>query len=389
MQNFDEIIDRKNTNCVKHDGMESFIGAKDAIPMWVADMDFRTPKFIIDSIKKRLEHEILGYTFRSDIFYKSIIDWHKRRHGWQLKKEWLSFSPGVVAGFAIAIEQLTDIGDKIIVQPPVYFPFFQTINALNRVTVNNPLKLKNGRLNMDFDNLSNIIDNKTKAIIISNPHNPGGTVWTKQELLKLNDICLKNNVLVVSDEIHADIVYQPHKYTPFASISKEASMNSITVMSHSKTFNTAGLSTSYVFTENKQMLEKYNKLLNTYHLNGGNIFGTEALIAAYNYGEEWLEDLISYLSGNIEFVDNYLKMNTPKIKAIIPESTFLIWLDCRALGLNSNELKDFFYNKSKVAVNEGISFGQEGEGFMRLNIGSPRSIIEKAMRQIKQAYDKL
>lgn len=198
MQNFDEIIDRKNTNCVKHDGMESFIGAKDAIPMWVADMDFRTPKFIIDSIKKRLEHEILGYTFRSDIFYKSIIDWHKRRHGWQLKKEWLSFSPGVVAGFAIAIEQLTDIGDKIIVQPPVYFPFFQTINALNRVTVNNPLKLENGRLNMDFDNLSNIIDNKTKAIIISNPHNPGGTVWTKQELLTLNDICLKNNILVIA-----------------------------------------------------------------------------------------------------------------------------------------------------------------------------------------------
>lgn len=371
MQNFDEIIDRKNTNCVKHDGMESFIGAKDAIPMWVADMDFRTPKFIIDSIKKRLEHEILGYTFRSDIFYKSIIDWHKRRHGWQLKKEWLSFSPGVVAGFAIAIEQLTDIGDKIIVQPPVYFPFFQTINALNRVTVNNPLKLENGRLNMDFDNLSNIIDNKTKAIIISNPHNPGGTVWTKQELLTLNDICLKNNILVISDEIHADIVYQPHKYTPFASISKEASMNSITVMSHSKTFNIAGLSTSYVFTENKLMLEKYNKLLNTYHLNGGNIFGTEALIAAYNYGEEWLEDLISYLSGNIEFVDNYLKQKIPKIKAIIPESTFLIWLDCRDLGLNSNELKDFFYNKSKVAVNEGISFGQEGEGFMRLNIGTP------------------
>lgn len=389
MQNFDEIIDRKNTNCVKHDGMESFIGAKDAIPMWVADMDFRTPKFIIDSIKKRLEHEILGYTFRSDIFYKSIIDWHKRRHGWQLKKEWLSFSPGVVAGFAIAIEQLTDIGDKIIVQPPVYFPFFQTINALNRVTVNNPLKLENGRLNMDFDNLSNIIDNKTKAIIISNPHNPGGTVWTKQELLTLNDICLKNNILVISDEIHADIVYQPHKYTPFASISKEASMNSITVMSHSKTFNIAGLSTSYVFTENKLMLEKYNKLLNTYHLNGGNIFGTEALIAAYNYGEEWLEDLISYLSGNIEFVDNYLKQKIPKIKAIIPESTFLIWLDCRDLGLNSNELKDFSYNKSKVAVNEGISFGQEGEGFMRLNIGTPRSIVEKAMTQIKHAYDKL
>jgi len=389
MQNFNEIVDRRNTNSVKHDGMEAFIEAKDAIPMWVADMDFKTPKFIIDSIKKRLEHEILGYTFRSDIFYKSIIDWHKRRHGWKLKKEWLSFSPGVVAGFAIAIEQLTNIGDKIIVQPPVYFPFFQTINALNRVTVNNPLKLENGRLNMDFDNLSKIIDNKTKAIIISNPHNPGGTVWTKQELLKLNDICLKNNILVISDEIHADIVYQPHKYIPFASISQEASMNSITVMSHSKTFNTAGLSTSYVFTENKQMLEKYNKMLNTYHLSGGNIFGTEALIAAYNYGEKWLEDLISYLSGNVEFVDNYLKQNTPKIKAIIPESTFLIWLDCRDLGLNSSELKDFFYNKAKVAVNEGVSFGQEGEGFMRLNIGSPRSIVEKAMTQIKHAYDKL
>ena len=387
MQNFDEIIDRKNTNCVKHDGMESFIEQRCYSHVGCRH-GFQNAKIHYRFNKKRLEHEILGYTLGA-IFYKSIIDWHKRRHGWQLKKEWLSFSPGVVAGFAIAIEQLTDIGDKIIVQPPVYFPFFQTINALNRVTVNNPLKLENGRLNMDFDNLSNIIDNKTKAIIISNPHNPGGTVWTKQELLTLNDICLKNNILVISDEIHADIVYQPHKYTPFASISKEASMNSITVMSHSKTFNIAGLSTSYVFTENKLMLEKYNKLLNTYHLNGGNIFGTEALIAAYNYGEEWLEDLISYLSGNIEFVDNYLKQKIPKIKAIIPESTFLIWLDCRDLGLNSNELKDFFYNKSKVAVNEGISFGQEGEGFMRLNIGTPRSIVEKAMTQIKHAYDKL
>jgi cystathionine beta-lyase len=387
--NFDEIINRKNTQCVKYDAMEAFLGVKDAIPMWVADMDFKTPPFIIDAIKRRLEHEILGYSIRSEGFYQSIIHWLQKRHGWAVQKEWISFSPGVVAGFTIALEQLTEKGDKIMVQPPVYFPFFQTIEALDRKTVYNPLKLENGRLNMDFDNLMKQIDSKTKVLIISNPHNPGGSVWTKQELLRLNEICLEHQILVISDEIHADVVYSPHKHVPFASISQEAALNSITVMSHSKTFNTAGLTTSYVISENKELLDKYNKGLYTGHLNMGNIFGTEALIAAYNYGGEWLEELLVYLKNNIDFVSAYFDNYFPKMKVIVPESTFLVWIDCREMNMSSDELKTFFFNEANVAVNEGSVFGPGGEGFVRMNIGCPLSTIEKALEQIRRAYEQL
>lgn len=386
--NFDEPINRKNTNSIKHDGMQAFLGIDDAIPMWVADMDFKSPPFIIDAIKKRLEHEVFGYSIKPDSFFDSIVNWMQRRHDWKIKKEWISFSPGVVAGFTLAIEQFSNPGDKIIVQQPVYFPFFHSINDTGRKLVNNPLKLENGRLNFDLEDLKIKIDSDTKMLLLCNPHNPGGSVWTKQELLELSKICNDNSIIVVSDEIHSDIVYSPAKHTPYASVSENAAQNSLTVMSHSKTFNVAGLTTSFVISANNDLLDKYNKALGIPHLHMGNIFGTEALIAAYNYGEEWLTELIQYLKENIDFVDEFIKQNMPKLRVIVPESTFLIWIDCRELGLSNSELREFFLKESKVAVNEGSLFGEAGNGFIRMNIGCTKQTIVKALNQIKESYYK-
>ncbi|MDA3893717.1 MAG: pyridoxal phosphate-dependent aminotransferase [Salinivirgaceae bacterium] len=385
--NFDEQVNRNNTNCIKHDGLESFLGVKDVIPMWVADMDFKSPSFIIDAIKKRLEHEVLGYSIKPDEFYQSIINWLDKKHQWKIEKDWISFSPGVVAGFTLAIEQFTKPGDKIIVQPPVYFPFFDSVKNTNRIMVENPLKLEDGRLNFDFEDLKNKIDSNTKLLLLCNPHNPGGSVWTKDELLELSKICVANNVLVVSDEIHADIVYAPAKHIPYATISDEAAQNSLTVMSHSKTFNVAGLTTSFVISANNELLVKYNRGLNTPHLHMGNIFGTEALIAAYSHGEEWLAELILYLKSNIDYVDAFFKEHLPKIKVIVPESTFLIWIDCRELGLSGKELSELFLKKAKVAVNEGSIFGLTGEGFMRMNIGCTKETVKLALNRINEAFN--
>ncbi|MBI9067819.1 MAG: pyridoxal phosphate-dependent aminotransferase [Salinivirgaceae bacterium] len=382
--NFDEIINRKNTDCVKVDAMEMFLNVKDAIPMWVADMDFKTPPFIIAALKKRLEHEVLGYSIKPDAYFSSIINWMQKMHNWKINKEWITFSPGVVAGFTIAIEQFTKPGDKIIVQPPVYFPFFHSITDTGRELVNNPLKLENGRLNFDFEDLKNKITPDVKMLLLCNPHNPGGSVWTKEELIKINTLCLENNILVVSDEIHADIVYKPNSFVPFASISDDAANNSITIRSHSKTFNVAGLTTSYLIIPNKTLLNAYNKKLNTPHLYMGNIFGTEALTAAYENGSEWLIELLSYLHENIKLVTDFFDLNYPKIKVINPESTFLIWIDCRELGLSGKELNNLFLHKIKVAINEGSMFGLGGEGFIRMNIGCPKSIVQQALNRINE-----
>jgi cystathionine beta-lyase len=385
--NFDEIVNRNNTNCVKHDGLKNFLKVEDALPMWVADMDFKSPPCIADALKKRVEHGVFGYTFRSDAFFDSIINWMQKRHQWNIEKDWISFSPGVVAGFTLAIEQFTNPGDKIIVQPPVYFPFFQSVDDTKRTTVYNPLKLVDGRFTFDFDDLEAKIDDKTKMLLLCNPHNPCGSVWTKDELLKLQAICQKHNILVVSDEIHADIIYAPAKHIPYASISESAAMNSITVMSHSKTFNVAGLTTSFVICKNQELLKKYNKGLQIPHLHMGNIFGNEALVAAYNQGEPWLEELLDYLKNNVAVVDSFVKKQLPQIKLIKPESTFLLWLDCRALNLSAKELGNLFLHDAKVAVNEGSMFGPGGEGFVRLNIGCPRSVLEKALNQMREAIN--
>jgi cystathionine beta-lyase len=383
--NFDEIIAREQTNCVKYDLRKMFFGTENVLPMWVADMDFRTPDFIIDAIKSRLGHEILGYSIRGEAFNESIAGWMKKRHDWEIQKDWISFSPGVVPALNMLVLAFTKPGDKIVVQPPVYFPFFMAIENNGRQKVENPLKLKNGRLCMDFEDLK-IKAKGAKLILISHPHNPGGSVWTKEELTELAQICLENNVLMVSDEIHSDLLFEGFKHVPLASLSDEIAMQTITCNAPSKTFNLAGLATSYLIIPNKELLDRYNKILNDeLHINMGNLFGPIALNSAYQHGEEWLAQLLEYVWENVCFVDDFLKWHIPQIKAIIPESTYMIWLDCRQLRLTGDELKDFFINDAKVGFNDGRVFGTGGEGFMRMNVACPGPMVKKALGQIKGA----
>jgi cystathionine beta-lyase len=386
--NFDEIITRENTDCVKYDIRKLFFGKEDVLPMWVADMDFRTPDFIIDAVKNRLEHEILGYTFRGKGFNQAIIHWMEKRHGWKIKKDWISFSPGVVPAVNMLVLALTNPGDMIIVQPPVYFPFFSAIQNNNRIKVENPLKLENGRLNMDLDDLA-LKAKDAKMLIISHPHNPGGSVWTREELNRMGEICVENDVIIISDEIHSDLIFPEYEHIPLASLSDEIAQQTITCNAPSKTFNLAGLATSFLIIPNTDYLEKYNAMLNDkLHVNMGNLFGNVALTAAYHHGDVWLKQLLNYVWKNVEYVAEFCEQHLPQIKVIKPESTYMIWLDCRELGFEGDDLKNLFINKAKLGLNDGRQFGTGGEGFMRMNVACPKSTVKKAMEQLREAVPK-
>lgn len=383
--NFDEIINREGTHSIKYALREKLFGNKDALPLWVADMDFRTPDFVMDAIRERASHEVLGYTIRPESFYESIINWNRRKHGWEIKREWISYSPGVVPAVNMAIMAFSKPGDKVIVQPPVYHPFFHAIRNNDREVLENPLKLNNGRFEMDFDDLESKIDDRTSMILLSSPHNPGGTVWHAEELRRLGDICRKHGIIIISDEIHADLVLYDNKHTPLASISPEIADITVTAMAPSKTFNLAALATSYVVATNPELLKKFNKVLEQVHVYMGNVFGTVALEAAYNHGSEWLEQLLDYLEDNIDFVDEYVKKNIPGVEVIIPEATYLVMLDFRKLGLDNKSLKDLMIHKAGVAMNDGASFGKEGDGFQRMNVACPRSVLEEGLQKIEKA----
>ncbi|MBE0638311.1 MAG: putative C-S lyase [Bacteroidales bacterium] len=387
--NFDEIIPRANTDCVKYDLRRLYFGTEDVIPMWVADMDFRTPDFIIEALKRRLDHEILGYSIRSKSFTGAIANWMKTRHNWKINPNWISFSPGVVPAINMLVLAFTQPGDRIIVQPPVYFPFFSAVDNNGRIRVDNPLKLNNGRLYMDFEDLRKKAKG-AKMMIISHPHNPGGSVWTKHELMELGEICLEHNILIISDEIHSDLIFPPHKHIPLALISEAIAQQTITCNAPSKTFNLAGLSTSYLIIPNKTLLERYNRTVNDeLHLGMGNLMGTIALESAYNWGNEWLGQLIDYIQENIKLVVDFCKTNLPEISPVMPESTYMIWLDCRKMMFEGDALKEFFVQKAKVGLNDGRVFGQGGEGFMRMNVACPRSLVLEALERIKQAKSAL
>lgn len=386
--NFDEIVPRENTDCVKYDLRKVLFNSGDVLPMWVADMDFRTPDFIIDALKSRLDHEILGYTFRGKEFNLAIVDWMEKRHGWKIKDGWLSFSPGVVPAVNMLVLALTEPGDKIIIQPPVYFPFFSAVQKNDRTLVENPLSLEYGRLNMDLDDLAKKAKD-AKMLIISHPHNPGGSVWTREELTKMAEICLENNVIMVSDEIHSDLVFPWNTHIPLASLSDDIAQQTITCNAPSKTFNLAGLATSFLIIPNKTCLDTYNAMLNEkLHANMGNLFGAVALKAAYDHGEEWLGQLLDYVWQNVEYVAGYCENHIPQIKVMKPEATYMIWLDCRDLGLEGDALKDFFVKDAKLGLNEGRMFGTGGDGFMRMNLACPKSIAERAMENLRQAVEK-
>ncbi len=384
--NFDEVINRKGTSCVKYDGLkDAYQGKENLIPLWVADMDFATPDFIIDALKKRCEHPIFGYTFDDDEYYASILTWLHYKYNWKAEREWITYIPGIVKGIGLAVQCFTKPGDKVIIQPPVYHPFRLVPTRMGREVVYNPLKLEDGVYKMDFEQLESLIDKDCKMLILSNPHNPGGIVWEKEALVKLAQICSAHGILVISDEIHAEMTYPQFRHHPFATVSPEAAACSVTFMAPSKTFNIAGIVSSYAIVPDAQLREKFYSFLEAGELNAGTIFAFTATKAAYTYGAEWLQQMRSYVIENVNFVDEYLKKNIPQIKAYRPQASFLIWLDCRELGLSQPDLVHLFEDKAGLALNDGTMFGKEGEGFMRLNVGCPRSILSKALESLKKA----
>jgi cystathionine beta-lyase len=383
--NFDEQIKRERTNCIKYDLRKGVFGKDDVLPLWVADMDFRTPDFIINALRKRLDHEILGYTFRSESYHEAIIDWMQRRHGWTIQKEWISFSPGVVAGLTLAVESFSEPGDEVVLLPPVYSPFFDSIRLTKRKMIENPLKLVNGRYTFDLDDLKLKVTDKTKLLLLCNPQNPGGMVWTREELTALANFCLEHKILVISDEIHSDLIFKGYKHIPFATLSDEIEKNCIVCMAPSKTFNLAGLTTSFIVAPNKRLHTSYERTLRIPHLHMGNIFGTVALEAAYRHGDDWLAQLIDYLWDNYLFMETYLKANLPEVVVMRPEATYLVWLDFSAFGLSDNQINDKII-QSGVGLNRGIQFGTQGSGYMRINIGCTRVMLEEALKRIVEAF---
>ncbi len=383
---FDEIIERRGTHSIKFDSMQELWGRNDLIPMWVADMDFRTPSFIVEAIKKRMEHEIFGYTKPSDEYFNSIIRWVDKRYGMKVCKEEIQYIAGIVPGIHHAVCALSEKGDKIMIQPPVYHPFKQVIEGTGRSVVQSPLILRDGRYYMDFDSMRKQIQG-CKLYILCNPHNPGGVVWSREELKTVADICKESGVMVISDEIHADMTFLPHKHLPFAMVNDWTHENTVTFMAPSKVFNMPGIIASHAIVFNNDLRERFYSYLEQNDLIMGNAFAYPAVEAAYTQGEDWLKQMLDYVYENIRLVDTSLKQKMPKIKAILPEASFLIFLDCRELGYETQEqLVDFFVNKARLGLNDGAMFGKEGTGFMRLNVATPRSIVAEAMKRLEDAY---
>jgi cysteine-S-conjugate beta-lyase len=385
MWDFDETVNREGTNCIKYDLREETFGVKDVIPMWVADMDFKTPDFIVRSLQNCLNHEIYGYSLRPPEYFLSIAQWLKTRHNWLVEKEWISFCPGIVPALNFCTLAFTQPGDSIIVQPPVYFPFFSAAEAHGRKLIYNKLIESDGKWVMDYDSLIAAIDGNTKMIFLSNPHNPVGRVWTPEELNKLADICVKNNILIISDEIHCDLVLPGYTHTPLASLSEEIAANTITCIAPSKTFNLAGLSTSSVIISNPVLRKTFTRIVENLHIGSGNIFGTIASVAAYSEGHQWVDALLDYIDHNIDFVNDYCSKMIPEIIPVQPEATYMIWLDCRKFGMTGKELRNFFIKEAGTGMNEGSTFGPGGEGFMRMNVGTTHQIVMRAMEQIEKA----
>ena len=382
--NFDEIIDRSNTNCEKYDGRKRIFGKENLIPLWVADTDFRTPDFIVEAVKKRADHEVYGYPIKPDSFYNSIRDWMLLQHQWNVEKDWILYSPNVVIGLASSVLSMTKPGDKIIVQPPVYFPFFHVVEGNGRIMTENPLKLKNGRYYFDFEDLKKKIDKQTKMLLLCNPHNPGGRVWTKEELEELAQICSDNEIIVVSDEIHSDIILHGNKHVPFATISENASKICITASSASKTFNIAGLSSAFMIVSDKELRFQYNRFMQATHISSGNFFGLVATEAAFTHGADWLKQLIKYIEGNYQFLENYFRNNLPRVKIMKPDSTFLVWIDLSDLNISA-EIAFKKIIDAGVGLNPGYLFGTSGHNFVRLNIGCPLSVLKEGLERIKMA----
>ncbi|MFA5815466.1 MAG: PatB family C-S lyase [Bacteroidales bacterium] len=388
-ENFDRIINRVGTDSIKWDGRKRVFGKADVIPLWVADMDFETPEFIRKRIARRLEHPILGYTYRSEGFAGSFTGWVKRRLDWTVDLSWVTFMPGVVSAVSVAVLAYTLPDDEVIIQPPVYHPFYFCVEGHGRKLILNHLIHTNGKFIFNLELLKSQITPRTRMLILSSPHNPGGTVWTPEELSSLVSVCKEHDIRIVSDEIHSDLIFSPNRHTPILKVAEDYQHRILVTMAPSKTFNLAAMSTSIVVIPDQKERKQYEDLVHTLHIGMGNVFGLEALQAAYEEGDQWLDQLLIYLRGNRQFIYDFLRSEIPQVEMMFPEATYMTWLDFRKLGMTPENLNKFIIEKAGLGLNNGTQFGPGGEGFMRLNFGCQRSLLEQGFNQLKDAIDAL
>ena len=383
---FDSIIERRGTGALKTDALQQRYGNAGLLPLWVADMDFATPPFIVDALKKRMEHPIFGYTVEPDDFWPCVQDWILEHHGWKVEREWLTYIPGIVKGIGMAINAFLAPDEKVIIQPPVYHPFRLVPQGNGRKVVYNPLRENpDGSYSMDFENLEQVCDSKCRMLILSNPHNPAGILWDKDTLARLARFCHSRGIIVISDEIHCDMALWGGRHIPFASSCEQAAQCSITFGSPSKTFNIAGIVSSYAIVPEKELREKFYGYLSANEYNDPPIFSPIATIAAFRNGEQWRKEMLEYVEGNILALEQYCRQYIPEIKPLRPQASFLVWLDCRALGLAHEQLVSLFVDKAGLALNDGEMFGQGGQGFMRMNAGCPRATLMQALEKLRSA----
>lgn len=389
MYDFDELVDRRGTDCLKYDRLEQYFGNKELEPFWIADMDFKTPDFICDALKRRLEHPIFGYTAVPDDYFQTISEWVGKLHGWEVDPCHIRYIPGIVKGIAFAERCFLKPGDKVVIMPPVYHPFRNTTLACGFEVIDCPLLPvydEEGFLvtyKVDFEKFERICaDPAVRMFVMSNPHNPCGITWDSETLRRIAGIARRNGVLVISDEIHAEMVLGGKKHIPFASVGEDAAMNSIVFMAPSKTFNIAGIVSSYCIVENVSLRDRFFSYLSSCEIDCPCIFSAEATLAAYRHGEQWRREMLDYVGRNIDFMDSWLRANLPSIRVVRPGASFLVWLDCRKLGLTHEALVELFVDKAGLALNDGAMFGQGGSGFMRFNVGCPRVMIEKALTKL-------
>lgn len=388
--NFDKIIDRHGTGALAVDVLNERYGRPDLTPMWVADMNFETPEFITDALRRRLDHSLYGYTDMPADFWPTVIKWIADHHQWNVDSEWMRFIPGIVKGIGFVINVFCKPDEKVIIQPPVYHPFRLTPLGNKREVVMNPLIMnEDGSYSMDFEGLAKVADEKCRVLILANPHNPAGIVWDVDTLSRLADFCSERGIIVISDEIHCDMAHKGFKHHPFASVSERAAQCSITFGAPSKTFNIAGIVSSYCVVPNEELRRPFFEWLDANELSEPTIFSPIATIAAFQNGEEWRQQMLEYVEANIDFVDNFLKTRIPQIKALRPQASFLIWLNCRDLNLDHDALNRLFVDGARLALNDGEMFGEEGRGFMRMNIASPRAVLQDAMERLEQAVKAL
>ncbi len=383
---FDKITDRRETGAVKYDALEELYGRSDLLPLWVADMDFETPPFILDALRRRLGHPVLGYTVEPADYRAAIVDWIRTHHGWEVRPEWLAYIPGIVKGIGLAVNVFTAPGEKILIQPPVYHPFRLVPEGNGREVVCNPLRENpDGSYAMDFDHLARVADEGCRMLLLSNPHNPGGIVWDRTTLERLAAFCHARGILVVSDEIHGDMALWDNRHIPFASVSEAAAACSITFGAPSKTFNIAGVVSSYAVVPDDTLRRRFFAWLEANELDAPDIFAPIATVAAFREGEAWRRQMLRYVEGNIDRVVDFCAAHLPAVRPLRPQASFLVWLDCRGLGLAHDDLIRLFVDEAHLALNDGAMFGPGGEGFMRLNVAAPRAVIRQALEQLRDA----